>query len=50
MKIYKEKSGVISKEPVWVCIQNRYLYTHNTLIGLLWTIITEYQEDKHLSY
>ena len=48
MKIYKEKAGVISPEPVWVCIDDCYLYTADTLIMLLITIILGWKSDKYL--
>ena len=48
MKIFKEKAGVISKGPVWVVINKGYLYIHDTLIGVMWLMITEWEHDKHL--
>ena len=48
MKIFKEKAGVISEEPTWICFHNCYMYTHSTLFGLLITIITEWKQDKNM--
>jgi len=48
MKIFKENVDVISEESVWVCLDKEYLYIKSTLFGLLWIIITEYKQDKHL--
>lgn len=48
IKIYKEQPNIISKDYIWVCICNEYLYTHDTLIGLLWLMICEWKHDRHL--
>lgn len=48
MKIYKEKAGVISPEPVWVCIDDGYMYIADTFIMLLITMIFGWRSDKHL--
>ncbi len=48
MKIFREKPKTISKETVWVCIHNEYLYTHINLFKLIWIVITEWKSDKHL--
>jgi len=48
MKIFKEKAGVISETEIWVCIHGFYLYTHSTFIGLIWTILTQWNDDKNL--
>lgn len=49
MKIFKEKAGVISENEIWVCIHGFYLYTHKSFIGLIWTIITQWDNDKNLT-
>jgi hypothetical protein len=49
MKIFKEVAGKISEKPCWCCISVPYLYTHDYFIGLLWVMITEWKEDKHLA-
>ena len=41
MKIYKEKSGVISEKPI-------YTYIGSSLFNLLILFIFEYKNDKHL--
>lgn len=46
MKIFKEKAGVISKEPVWVCLHDCYMYTGDTFIGLLWNMVKYWNDDK----
>lgn len=48
MHIYKEKAGVISEGPVWVCIHDGYLYTADTLEGLIKVLNEEWEHDKYL--
>ena len=48
MRLHRTKAGLISKDPVWVWGRNGYLYIHETLPGLLWQIISEWEDDKHL--
>lgn len=48
MKIFKEKAGVISEEPIWVCIHAAYLYTAATLIQLIILLCKEWKHNKHL--
>ena len=48
MKIFKEKAGVFSLDPVWVCFESHYMYDADTLITLIWLIITEWRHDRHL--
>jgi len=48
MKIYKEKAGIISEQSVWVCINNDYLYISENLLKLIWILLTEWNNDKHL--
>ena len=46
--ILKEKAGVISPTPCWIATYDCYLHTNNTLMGLLWSLLTEYKHDRHL--
>jgi hypothetical protein len=49
LSIYKEKSGIISKDSIWICIDIMgYLYTSKYLLKLLMLIITEWRQDRHL--
>jgi len=49
LKIYREKPGIISEKSVWVALDGAgYLYTSATLLGLLWTLATEWQNDRHI--
>jgi len=34
--------------PVWICIDDAWLYMHETLAGILYQIDNEYRHDKHL--
>jgi len=45
MKIYKEKAGVISEEPIWVCFHSCYMYTGRTLFQLLRNMIKYWNDD-----
>ena len=48
MKIFKEKAGVISPDPRWVCFESHYMYDSDTLVGLVWLIVTEWRHDRHI--
>lgn len=47
MKIFKENKAVLCEKPIWICFHSYYMYTGNTLIKLIWQIITEWNNDKH---
>jgi hypothetical protein len=50
LNIYKEKAGVISKDPVWICIDSKgYLYTGFTLFRLMMEIMFEWRDDRHIA-
>lgn len=48
MNIFKEKAGVISKEPIWVCIHEGYMYTADTLELLVIVLNTEWEHEQHM--
>ena len=48
MRIFKERPGVISKESVWVCIHEEYMYVADTLEALVAILNTEWEHEKHL--
>lgn len=48
MYIFKQKAGVISKKDCWVCFHSCYMYIADTLMELIWVIITEWKQDRHL--
>lgn len=47
--IFKEKANVISPKPVWVAFHECWMYSSNTLIGLLWTMFTQWKHDSNLA-
>lgn len=48
VKIFKEKAGIISKEPVWVCCWSEHMYIEDTLLKLFFLMIKEWKSDKHI--
>jgi hypothetical protein len=49
MKLYREKAGVISAEPCWVFLDKKgYMYLDYKLHKLLWEVLTEWRDDKHI--
>lgn len=48
MKLFKEKAGVISENPVWVLIDGPYLYVRPTLMSLLCQVVIQWRDDRHL--
>lgn len=48
MKLWRSRPGEISPEPCWCLLQEEYLYIHDTLLGVLWLMLTEYRDDRHL--
>lgn len=46
--IFKERRGATDKTPCWVAIDDSWLYIERTLLCLVWTLITEWQSDKHI--
>ena len=48
MHIFLESPGVISKESVYVCLCEGYMYTGDTMYELIQVLNTEWKHDKHL--
>ncbi len=48
MNIFKEKSGVVSKDETWICICEGYLYTSDNLYDLIRILNNEWKHDKWL--
>lgn len=48
MRIWYSSPGEISANGCWVGTHSCYLYTHDKLLGLLWQIITEWKNDRHV--
>lgn len=46
MKIFREKAGVISKNPVWVCFHKEYMYFDDTLFGLFVEMIIHWNHES----
>jgi hypothetical protein len=44
----REGAGIISPGPIWVCYHQEYLYCHESLLKLLWIVVTEWRHDRHL--
>ncbi len=47
-KLFKEKAGVISEEPVWCLLHGRWLYTGNNLFQLTRNTIKYWKSDLAL--
>lgn len=47
-KLYYSKPGEISPDGCWIITHSYYLYTHDTLLGVIWTFLTEYKNDWHI--
>lgn len=48
MKIFREKAGIISEKPIWICYHSTYMYVGDSLIGLLWEMATKWNNDHNL--
>lgn len=48
--IYREKPGVLSEGPCWVCWYGQGCWGHfcDGFWELIWNVITEYKHDRHL--
>jgi hypothetical protein len=49
--IHRQKAGVISDCDVWCCWLGHgmtWLYVDDSLLRLIWTVITEWKHDRHL--
>ena len=46
--IFREKPGVISESECWVCVYGCWLHTGDSLISVLWNVVTEFKNDRHL--
>lgn len=57
-QIFKEKPGIISPGPAWICLYDKYsdvyydsynyMHIDESLIKLIYSVITEFKHDKHL--
>lgn len=48
MKLFRERAGVISEQPVWVCMANHRIFIHESFWKLVWQVATEWNDDRHL--
>jgi len=50
VRIWREKSGVVSPGPAWCCSYGGGCYLHvcDSLPQLLWEILTEFRDENHL--
>ena len=49
--LFRERVGVISPGPCWVCTYGGvpgWLHANEGLLPLLWEVITEWQADRHV--
>jgi len=46
--LFREKRGVISLGPCWVCFYDCYMHADESLAGLIWSLVTEFRHDRHL--
>ena len=46
--IHRVKAGVIGDKPMWVCSYSCYLHTHESLLHLVYQVITQYKNDNYL--
>jgi len=47
-EVWREPAGVISRDPIWVCLYDVWLHTHPTLWGLLWDVLRNHKSDHNL--
>lgn len=48
LELQREKAGVISEMPVWILWDMEYMYVHPTLLGLLWVVVTQWRDYRHI--
>ena len=46
--LFRERANVISPRPCWVCFYDCYMHVDESLPRLVWSLITEHGDDKHL--
>lgn len=46
--IFKEKAGVVSEGPIWICFEREFMYMAPTLLGLIWQVITEWRNERYM--
>lgn len=48
MTLIKDESRLIADRPVWIFIDDCWMYIEDTLPRLFYTILTEWRNDKHI--
>jgi len=48
IKIFKESPGIISKDSCWIIYKGNFMYIHTYLLGAIWQMITNWNNEKHL--
>jgi hypothetical protein len=46
--IFKEKAGVISERPIWICFHSCWMYSNESFFGLFVTMFKQWQKDCNL--
>lgn len=49
MKLWRSEPGAISQGVCWCAYHGGYLYVSDTLVGLLWQMLTEWRKDRHIA-
>lgn len=47
-KFRHTKPGEIGPGRSWICVHDCYLYMSDSLLSLIWIVLTEWKNDKHL--
>lgn len=45
---WKEGPGIVGPKSCWCCGYDCYLHIHESFLGLLWEVLTEFKRDRHL--
>lgn len=48
VRLFRERAGVIAPTPVWVCLVNDRIFIHEHFWKLVWLVITEWSDERHL--
>jgi hypothetical protein len=51
VRIFRERAGVISPGNCWVCLYGGvpgWMHTSESLPKLLWEVVTEWKDDRHI--
>ena len=48
MRVFWSPPGEISRDGCWVCFESCFMFTGSSLLGLLWQVVTEWRNERHL--